>query len=76
MKTKEIGLGPLEIQFFAFTQMRGKVLVHGRAHQRPWHQQKTGMGTPEQNDTGGIDHQVNTRVYLVPSRVLSEENTG
>ncbi len=27
MNTKEIELGPLEIQFFAYTQMRGKVLV-------------------------------------------------
>jgi hypothetical protein len=27
MRNKEIALGPLEVQLFAYTQMRGKVLV-------------------------------------------------
>jgi hypothetical protein len=28
MKNKEIGLGPLEIQFFAYTQMRGRRQIY------------------------------------------------
>jgi predicted transcriptional regulator of viral defense system len=70
MRNKEIALGPLEIQLFAYTQMRGKVLV------------RTGeltniLGISKKQEWELLSRMARTRliirltrgVYLVPSRV-------
>lgn len=70
MKTKEIGLGPLEIQFFAYTQMRGKVLVRtgelinilGISKKQEWE-------LLSRMTRGGLIIRLTRGVYLVPSRV-------
>jgi predicted transcriptional regulator of viral defense system len=70
MKTKEIGLGPLEIQFFAFTQMRGKVLVRtgelinilGISKKQEWE-------LLSRMTRAGLIIRLTRGAYLVPSRV-------
>ena len=70
MKNKEIGLGPLEIQFFAYTQMRGKVLVRtgelinilGISKKQEWELLSRMTRT-------GLIIRLTRGVYLVPSRV-------
>ena len=70
MKTKEIGLGPLEIQFFAYTQMRGKALVRtgefinilGISKKQEWELLSRMTRT-------GLIIRLTRGVYLVPSRV-------
>jgi len=70
MRNKEIALGPLEIQLFAYTQMRGKVLVRtgeltnilGISKKQEWELLSRMART-------GLIIRLTRGVYLVPSRV-------
>lgn len=70
MRNKEIALGPLEIQLFAYTQMRGKVLVRtgeltnilGISKKQEWELLSRMART-------GLIIRLTRGVYLIPSRV-------
>lgn len=70
MKTKQTSLGPLEVQFFAFTQMRKKVLV--RTGELP---SALGINPKQERELlsrmarSGLIIRLRRGIYLIPPRV-------